>query len=327
MLRSYRSKRLAIITLVYWFLLLYIVAALAWWYIELWMMNEAMFNLKKEMLSPGSSSYTNDLESLQKERSRKDGQFLWEGITFLAVMILAAIFVYRSLTYQIRVSAQQNNFMMAVTHELKTPIAVTKLNLETLRKYKLDAVQTAKIISNTLQETNRLNDLCDNILVSSQLEAGGFQFDKEEIKLGTMLREMVIEFSERFPKRVINFDYTADPHVVGDKLLLRLAFNNLLENALKYSPVSEPIKVSIEEKPASLLIAFSDHGAGIPEPEKKKVFEKFYRIGDEITRQTKGTGLGLYLTKKIIHDHKGSVEVQKNIPTGSVFFIELPKSL
>ena len=138
---------------------------------------------------------------------------------------------------------------------------------------------------------------------------------------------MVTEFSERFPKRVINFDYTADPHVVGDKLLLRLAFNNLLENALKYSPVSEPIKVSIEEKPASLLIAFSDQGAGIPEPEKKKVFEKFYRIGDEITRQTKGTGLGLYLTKKIIHDHKGSVEVQKNIPTGSVFFIELPKSL
>ncbi len=325
MLRSYRSKRLRLITFVYWFLLLYIVAALAWWYIELWQMNLAMFNTRKEMLSTASPSFANDLDNLLKERSRKNGQFLSEGITFLGVMILAAIFVYRSVTHQIKLSAQQNNFMMAVTHELKTPISVTKLNLETLKKHKLDAVQTGKIISNTLQETNRLNDLCNNILLSSQLEAGAFQLYNEEIKMDTLLEEMVFEFRERFPKRTIQINLDGSPVITGDKLLLRLAFNNLLENALKYSPAVEPIIVSCNNSSTSLHVSISDHGAGIPDTEKKKVFEKFYRIGDEITRHTKGTGLGLFLTKKIINDHKGSIRLQNNTPTGSVFLVELPK--
>jgi two-component system sensor histidine kinase CiaH len=327
MLRSYRSKRLALITFVYWFLLLYIVAALAWWYIELWQMNEAMFITRKEMLSPSSPSYENDLAGLLKERSRKNGQFLGEGITFLGVMILAAIFVYRSVRHQIKLSAQQNNFMMAVTHELKTPISVTKLNLETLRKHKLDAEQTGKIINNTLQETNRLNDLCNNILLSSQLEAGAFQLFNEEINLSAVLEEMVAEFRERFPKRQIQFRPEANPVISGDKLLLRLAFNNLLENALKYSPATEPITITISATTSMYIISFSDHGAGIPDTEKKKVFEKFYRIGDEITRHTKGTGLGLFLTKKIINDHNGTIRLQNNTPTGSVFLIELPKTM
>jgi two-component system, OmpR family, sensor histidine kinase CiaH len=327
MLRSYRSKRLALITFVYWFLLLYIVAALAWWYIELWQMNEAMFVNAKEMLSPSSHSYANDLAGLLKERSRKNGQFLGEGITFLGVMILAAVFVYRSVRHQIKLSAQQNNFMMAVTHELKTPISVTKLNLETLRKHKLDPEQTGKIISNTLQETNRLNDLCNNILLSSQLEAGAFQLFNEEINLSALLEEMVSEFRERFPKRAIEIRPEANPVISGDKLLLRLAFNNLLENALKYSPATEPIVISIGTSSTLYTVSFSDHGAGIPDTEKKKVFEKFYRIGDEITRHTKGTGLGLFLTKKIITDHKGTIRLQNNTPTGSVFLIELPKTM
>ena len=325
MLRSYRSRKLALTTFVYWFLLLYIVAALAWWYIELWQMNEAMFMTRKNLLLPASPSYANDLAELLKERARKNGQFLGEGITFLGVMILAAVFVYRSVTHQIKLSAQQNNFMMAVTHELKTPISVTKLNLETLRKHKLDPEQTGKIITNTLQETNRLNDLCNNILLSSQLEAGAFQLYNEEIKMGSLLEEMVAEFRERFPKRDIRIDSSLNPAISGDKLLLRLAFNNLLENALKYSPATEPIIISLKETEATYQVSFSDRGAGIPDAEKKKVFEKFYRIGDEITRHTKGTGLGLFLTKKIISDHNGSIRLQNNTPTGSVFLIELPK--
>jgi K+-sensing histidine kinase KdpD len=112
---------------------------------------------------------------------------------------------------------------------------------------------------------------------------------------------------------------------MADHLLMRLALNNLVENALKYSPAEKPIGLKLVSESKNIRISVQDEGPGIPESEKKRIFDKFYRIGDENTRQAKGTGLGLYLTRKIVEDHNGSVFAEDHIPSGSNFIILLPK--
>ena len=97
-------------------------------------------------------------------------KFFGEGGTFLGIILLGAFFVYRSIWKQMKLTQQQQNFMMAVTHELKSPIAAAKLNLETIRKHKLDPEKQQKLVENTIKETNRLDQLCNNILLASQLE-------------------------------------------------------------------------------------------------------------------------------------------------------------
>jgi two-component system, OmpR family, sensor histidine kinase CiaH len=321
-----KKKRLAIITIAYWFLLAYLIAALAWWFIELWQQNKEMYLFKKELLQQNDPSFELMNIRITLERDRNNAQYIGEGLMFLLLTLAGAIFVYRATRRQIRFNAQQQNFMMAVTHELKTPIAITKLNLETLSRHQLDQALQKTIIAKTLQETNRLNDLCNNILLSSQLDSGGFMLNKENVNLSQLLQQTVDDFRHRFQKRLIYADIQENLFFQADNLLLQLALNNLVENALKYTPAEKKIGVSLIDNAKNILISISDEGPGIPETEKKKIFEKFYRIGEETTRQTKGTGLGLYLTRKIVEDHLGSVFVEDNSPTGSIFVIRFTKT-
>lgn len=320
-----RKRRFAFITVVYWFLLSYLIAALAWWFIELWKQNEEMYAFRKELVQAGDPSYPQMIRTISEERDRNKAQYVGEGIMFLVLTLFGAVFVYRSVRHQIRLNTQQQNFMMAVTHELKTPIAITKLNLETLGRHRLDEERQKRIIGSTLQETNRLNDLCNNILLSSQLDAGGFTIHKEMMDAGKLTEETVRDFRQRFPHRIIESKIVEDCPLMADPLLFRLALNNLVENAIKYSPAEKPILMSLETEDGRMLISVKDQGTGIPDGEKKKIFERFYRIGAEETRQAKGTGLGLYLTRKIIGDHGGTLHVEDNVPCGSNFVIRMPK--
>lgn len=115
-------------------------------------------------------------------------------------------------------------------------------------------------------------------------------------------------------------------NITGDKTLVQMAVNNLLENAVKYTPPGKPVKVSVEEKNGHATLIVADNGPGIPDSEKSKVFNKFYRIGSEETRKAKGTGLGLYLTLKIVKQHKGKITVRDNEPNGAIFEICFPLS-
>jgi signal transduction histidine kinase len=324
--QSLQKKRLALITVVYWFLLLYLLAALAWWFIELWQQNEEMYAFKKDLIHANDPSYPLMMQKITEERKRNIAQYIGEGSAFLALTLVGALFVYRATRRQIRMNAQQQNFMMAVTHELKTPIAIAKLNLETLRRHSLDPEKQQKIIGSTLQETNRLNDLCNNILLSSQLDAGGFSMTKEKCNLSALALESVQAFRQRFPQRTIEDAIEPDIYVEADMLMMKLAINNLVENALKYSPPESPVRVLLEKGHGRVELSVQDEGPGIPDAEKQRVFERFYRIGQEHTRLAKGTGLGLYLTRKIVEDHRGKIFVQDNHPRGSNFVILLEQT-
>src|SRR5690606_36070300 len=122
-----------------------------------------------------------------------------------------------------------------------TPISIMRLNLETLQKHQLETEKQQKIIQVTLQETNRLNDLTNNILVSSQLEGQEYKAVKEKLDLSDLVKERVNDFSLRFPERVFEMEIQPGIKINGDELLLQMLVNNLLQNAIKYSPKNKPI--------------------------------------------------------------------------------------
>ncbi|HTI07859.1 MAG TPA: ATP-binding protein [Puia sp.] len=317
----FKKKRLVVATTVYWILLAYIVTGLGWWFIALQRQNHQMTRYQLQQLKLDNPAYEARVEAIQTEENNKTAQYIGEGSTFLFLILLGAIFVYREVRRQIRLQLQQQYFMMAVTHELKTPIAVTKLNLETLQKHRLDEAKQHKIIQAGLQEVSRLDTLANNILVASQLEGGGYIQVKESLDLSALVQQSVQDYRLRFPERRWEANIEPGNSVNGDVLLLQMLVNNLVENALKYSPRDSTITVSLEKKGRHIQLSVKDQGQGIPDEEKKKIFGKFYRTGQETTRQTKGTGLGLYLCRKIAEDHKALLKVTDNSPVGSIFTV------
>ncbi len=317
---------LKFINYVFWLLLIYLIAALAWWYIELDQQNDLMLAFQLEQVMKSSTMDPGALDAVRDAHDRNAKQYIGEGFTFLVITILGAVFVYVVVRRQIRYHLQQKNFMMAVTHELKTPIAVTKLSLETLRRHKLDEERQSKILGDAINETERLDALCNNILLSSQLESGGYQLTKQEFDCTAMISSAVSAFQKRYPARSFAVQVPGAVLLNGEEFLIRLVLNNLIENAVKYTTPVMPISISLEELDHQAVIKVADLGAGIPDAEKQKVFEKFYRVGDESKRKTKGTGLGLYLSTKIVKDHKGSISIENNHPVGTVFKVTLPKN-
>lgn len=317
----FTKKRLVIASVVYWLLLAYIVIALVWWFIALEKQNHRMADYKISELKMDDPAFQTKYQVITDERHIKDVQYIGEGAIFLVVILIASIFVYHAVRRQIRLQSQQENFMMAITHELKTPIAIAKLNLETLLKYSLSEEKKQKMLQATLQETNRLNTLASNILVSSQLEGGRYRISKEDLDLSDLVKTAFNDFRNRFPDRQWQSEIEPEIDINGDSLLLQILVNNLLENATKYSPKEGIITCKLTQKNKTILFQVTDEGAGIPDDEKKRIFEKFYRIGNETTRTTKGTGLGLYLCKKIVEDHSGHIKVADNLTRGSNFMV------
>ena len=320
---SFKIKRLRTIYILYWFLLTYIIVALFFWFIELNRQNKMMTDYKLDELNSFQSDYQTKVYKINDARRRKTAQYIGEGLVSFLLIIVGAVLVFRAVRRQFKQSQQQQNFMMAITHELKTPIAITKLNLETLQKHKLSEEQQQHLISNTLQEAGRLNTLCNNLLLASQIEAGAYELTTEKIDLCELLTESVSDFKMRFPKRSIDTVVTPDIYLTGDRLLLQMAVNNLLDNAIKYSGKDGNIQVHLKKENDQIRLLIKDEGKGIPDEEKNNIFNKFYRVGNVHTKEAKGTGLGLYLTKKIVEQHNGKISVTNNVPKGSIFDINL----
>lgn len=321
-----KPKKIQRIFIIYWILLAYIIAALIFWFITLNNQNKEMSELRKLPFSSNPSAYSAQLAKIEDGRQRKINQYVGEGSAFLLVIMTGAIFVYRAVRRQLKISQEQQNFMMAITHELKTPISVVKLNLETIQKRNLDKEQQQRLMQNTLHETNRLNALCNNMLLSSQIEAGGYRMVNEEINLGDLVSTCAEDFAMRYPQRKIINESEADVYINGDPFLLQISINNLLENALKYSPKESPVAIRTNQTSSVAQLEVEDHGPGIEDQFKKKVFEKFYRLGNEATKRSKGTGLGLYLTKKIIEKQGGHIFIRTNKNGGSTFTVHLKQT-
>ena len=308
----------------FWGMLTYIIAALIWWFISLESQNRQMTRFRLERLNTNSANYEKQTQEILSEQKRNTTKYISEGITFLALLLFGALVVYRSFRRRISYIAMQQNFMMAVTHELKTPIATTRLSLETILHRKLEESQQQKLLQNALAETGRLDVLTNNILLASQVEESGGISTATPFSLTALLEQTLKEYGARFSARNIEASVEKDIWINGEEKWMQIAVSNLVDNALKYAPKETPVSVRLHTDVSKAVLSVADEGSGIPQAEKKKIFYKFYRIGNEITRTTKGTGLGLYLTQKIIAKHHGRIYVKDNLPKGSIFVIEIP---
>jgi len=188
-MRDISRKRIRRATTIYWLMLTYIVAALIWWFISLQKQSFELAEFRINQLnasidsSRSPSIYAAEYHSIVNAKNRTTFKHLSEGLFFLALIIVGAVFVFRSVRRQFNLQQQQQNFMMAVTHELKTPISVARLNLETIQKYSLEPEKQKKLVRTTIEEISRLNFLTNNILIAFEGLHTGFQrsFSGQEV--------------------------------------------------------------------------------------------------------------------------------------------------
>ncbi|MEY3398577.1 MAG: hypothetical protein RL220_1171 [Bacteroidota bacterium] len=250
-----------------------------------------------------------------------------EGMVFLSLMALGFWYIHRSIAHELRLARMEKTFLLSVTHELKTPVAAIKLFLSTLKNRNLTETQVKEILENATQEAQRLQNLTENILLATRIDQEENQIHVQETNLSDLVTRQVERWKKNYPSKFIwETDVSQDIWITGDESLLTSLVGNLLENAVKYGGENKPISTRLFEDEVSIVLRIADSGIGIPDEEKGRVFDKFYRIGNESTRSHKGTGLGLYLVRNIARLHDGAVRIKDNPDGGTIFEIIFAKN-
>jgi signal transduction histidine kinase len=306
--------------------------AITWWSILLNKKNTEAFIAKSELIKLenektfGVSEYdlsqNESYQLLEKKFKKQQYMILGEGLVFASVIIIGIWLINRSFQRELDTSKRQQNFLLSITHELKSPLAGIGLVLDTLHKRQLDHEKVQSLCVAASSEKNRLQKLIDNLLMAAKIDSS-YTYNMESLKIQPIVVAIIDTFQELHPNVHLTVD--VDPHIYAliDKEAFISVVTNLLENAYKYRVKDRDLLIEIKtevltpSKTVSLSVA--DNGIGIAKQETKKIFNKFYRVGSEQTRTTKGTGLGLYIVQKIMENHKGSITIQPNQPNGSIF--------
>lgn len=246
-----------------------------------------------------------------------------EALVFLILLILGMYRVRKSFLKEQEVSRQQKNFMLSVTHELKSPLSSIRLQVETIRRHQLTKEKQDQILGNAINDIERLNQLIENVLLASRMQSGTFPLSKEEVNLSDYIKENIREFRSLSTNLSVNLSGDESVFHSIDPLLFRSVIYNLLENSSKYG--ASEARVELKEKKDSILIEIKDNGPGINEEERENVFKMFYRSGNEETRRSRGTGLGLHIVKTLVEKHNGTINLEKNSSGGACFLIKLNK--
>ncbi len=254
----------------------------------------------------------------------RTGIMLVLGIIFfpliIAGMVLNTIFLVR----EIRQNEQHDNFINAVTHELKTPIASIRLYLETLKSRQLDESKRMEFYDTMLSDCDRLFGTIEQVLRAGSAPRSG-QHHRVRIELAPMVQECLAIARRRhhLPPEALNYAGDERPTVIGDPDDLQAAVLNLIDNAIKYSGSQVRVRVEVARLDAKrAAVRVRDQGIGIPDTELKRIFKRFYRIPG---MRAKGTGLGLFIVRSVIKKHAGKVYAESGgAGKGSIFTIELP---
>ena len=243
-----------------------------------------------------------------------------EAAVFILIILIGAYYVIRSYYNELALFKKEKNFALSVTHELKTPIATSKLFAQTLlKRSNLGETQRKESLEKIIEEQNRLNALVEKILLASSIDDMKSQIQKKPVFIKKTIDTILTQIRETH--HVIN-NIEQDLTILGDEFYLISLFQNLIDNAIKYAEKNTTIIISSIRQQSGILIQVADEGIGIKNEFKELIFERFFRIGDEETRDTKGTGLGLFLVKEIVKLHDGEITCRDNSPKGTVFEIK-----
>ena len=247
-----------------------------------------------------------------------------EGSVFLLLLLFGLWRIKASIRKEINIARQQNNFMLSVTHELKTPLAATKLYLQTLLKHQqLPEEKKQEVLNKAIEESNRLEGLVEQILTASRLEQQSIDLNRTKFELNEAVSEL-IQIQQNRQNIQITFQAAQEIHVHTDRFLLQTAINNLLENAIKFTDPAKGVSVKISVHELYISIRIKDFGKGISVEDQRLLFRKFSRLGNEETRTTKGTGLGLYIAYQSSKAIGGMVKLINPGEAGAEFEIQIP---
>lgn len=259
---------------------------------------------------------------LVKMQPNRMGMIMGEGMMFGLVFLVGAFYLHKSFNREKKLQEQKKNFLLSVTHELKSPLASIKLLLQTIQKRDLTKAQISDFIGKSLLDIERLDDMVENMLLAAKIENSSYTFPKAKFSLSVLVDSVVNRLQITKcdgNQQIINAEIEPKIEITGDKFALTSVVTNLIENAIKYSKPCEAVEVKLFLKDERIHFQVADHGIGIADDEKGRIFDRFYRVGSEDTRNTKGTGLGLYIVKQVLDKHEASIKVKDNRPAGSVF--------
>jgi signal transduction histidine kinase len=277
----------------------------------------------------GVSFYLTSREKMlaaERHRARLFGALI--GAAVLAA--LAGLLTARRAFYQQhRLAEMKTNFVSSVSHELRAPIASVRLLAEALERGKItDPAKAREYYRFLVQETRRLTSLIENVLDFSRIEQGRKEYQFEPVDLaalaGQTVQLMLPYASERQVALAWQPGIGPSPNPCCDGLALQQALINLIDNAIKHSPAGATVGIGLESGAGSVRLWVEDRGPGIPPEEHERIFERFYRRGSELRRETQGIGIGLTIVKHIVEAHGGRVLVRSGPGQGSRFTIQLP---
>lgn len=312
--------------MIYYLLVFYVLFQFGWWAYLLVDLNREVYNQKIASLKKVDSApeLIQENQVLLKKMHERWLMVASEGIVFLSLLLLGVFITRKAIYKEVALARQQKNFILSITHEFKSPLAAIKLNLQTLLKHQFEKDRQQLMLSQAIHETDRINALVENALLAARLEGHSYKLDAEEVSLGELVSLALHSRTYMTYSHPLDIQVEPDVFISGDTLSLTSAVLNLVENAEKYSPENNPIKVEVIKQGRHALLRVTDTGPGIPDEEKGKIFEKFYRVGNEDTRRSKGTGLGLFIVRHIADLHHGSILVKNNQPKGSIFELRFP---
>lgn len=308
----------------FYILVFYIVAQFCWWAYSLVSLNNEVYEHRIENVSLKyeAADQVTEIKKLESKQNARWWMFIGEGSVFLILLGIGCVVTYKSFYKEVALARMQKNFLLSVTHEFKSPLASIKLYLQTLLKHDLEKSKQTSFLNSAIRDSDRLNQLVENTLLANTIDHKGYFFNKEHVNLSALIRLGCNHFAS-LPenKHEIKTEIEDNIDYECDKTSMIVLLNNLLSNAGKYSPSDSEIKVQLKKENHKFILTVSDYGLGIEESERKKIFNKFYRVGNELTRTTKGTGLGLFIVKHITDAHNAKIDVGSNQPNGAVFKI------
>jgi two-component system, OmpR family, phosphate regulon sensor histidine kinase PhoR len=247
---------------------------------------------------------------------KKTTMLVSEGTVFIFIVFGGAFMIRRAYQKESDLNRLQENFLLSVSHELKTPISSITLFLQTLQKHNLDPDKREEIYGQSLAEIKRLESLVSNLLITRSIENRNYYLNKAELKLDELVQNVIDSMKESTLKNH-GLNLNLQPvKITGDQEALTSVVTNLLQNAAKYSPAGSEISISLKSENNLAVLEIKDQGIGIAAEKRELVFQRFYRDENEMTRQSKGTGLGLFIVRFLVRQHDGTVELKDNTPKG-----------
>ncbi len=225
-----------------------------------------------------------------------------------------------------RLDETRRDFMANISHELKTPVGAIGLLAETISSSPDDAELVAKFSKRILKESKRLTALVQDVIQLSRIQASETVQSAELLNIEDVLREAIERNAFKAERRKINVNFAPEKglKIIGDEEMLAVAFKNIIENAIDYSPEGSNVAVTTEKDGSQVSVKVVDSGVGIAKDDLERIFERFYRTDPARSRQTGGTGLGLSIVKHVITSHLGEIRVASKVGVGSTFTLLLP---